>query len=61
MYWYHNQIHEVYRVLRIADGEYIVRADDGFLNIIKPEDCEIVIDDEACPRSEICGEDSDAL
>ena len=45
MYWYHNKIHETYRVVRAYDDGYIVRADDGFLNVIKPEDCDIVNED----------------
>lgn len=45
MYWYHNQIHEVYTVYKVYDDGYIVRADDGFLNVIRPQDCEIVVED----------------
>lgn len=45
MYWYHNQINEIYTVLRIEGDDLIVRADDGFLNVLKSKDCEIIVGD----------------
>jgi hypothetical protein len=43
-YWYAHNIGDVYNVkfLDATSGEYIVRASDGYINIIKQQDCEIV-------------------
>lgn len=41
-YWYADKIGCEWNVRRDCGDEYIVRASDGFLNIIKKKDCEVI-------------------
>lgn len=45
-YWYSRNIGAVFKVLFLdsKSEEYVVRDYDGFLNIIKEQDCEVVRD-----------------
>ena len=49
MMWYSKHIGEVYTVVRdysTHSNEYLVRDAYGYLNIVRPKDCEIVGEDE---------------
>ena len=49
MMWYSKHIGEVYTVVRdysTLSNEYLVRDAYGYLNIVRPKDCEIVGEDE---------------
>lgn len=48
MMWYSKHIGEIYSVVRdysLHSNEYLVRDAYGYLNIVRPKDCEIVGED----------------
>jgi len=53
MMWYSSHVGEIYDVHRDCSkdtGEYIVRASDGYLNIIRFQDCIVVNDCDSVPN-----------
>lgn len=42
MLWYNSHIGEEFATIRLSGEEYLVRASDGYLNIVKIGDCQII-------------------
>lgn len=46
LFWYANHVGEVFVTINETAEDYLVRASDGYSNIILKKDCEEVKDDE---------------
>jgi hypothetical protein len=46
IYWYNKSLYKRYVVVREVEEGYIVRADDGYLNVILAADAQTIEDDE---------------